>query len=394
MVAYLRAANVKDGRLDLTDVKEMNFDPREQATFGLKPGDVLVTEGSGSLRAVGASAVWRGELDHTVCFQNTLLRLRPRPGTDARFLGWWCRHAYADGLFASIAAGANIFHIAAERVRALRVTYLDEQTQRLIADFLDVESARIDALIARKRRMVELLGTRYAQAATERIFGSIASEEARLPPVTRPQPVLQFYLGSAPQRWAVVPFRRIATLSSRVNQRGAAQVLSLTIGGLTVPRPPDRQPPSQDYLLRYNLVEPGQLVVNPMWLVGGSIGVSTLHGAVSPDYRVYNLSSLVLPAYIHHLLRSAPYRDQYRLLTRAETTFDRRVTKDDFHELLVPIPPISEQQQIVSRLDQIEADLAPLSERLTRQVDLLTEHRQALITSAVTGDLVVPGVAA
>lgn len=40
-------------------------------------GDVLVTEGSGSLGTVGASAVWRAELAGTVCFQNTMLRLRP-----------------------------------------------------------------------------------------------------------------------------------------------------------------------------------------------------------------------------------------------------------------------------------------------------------------------------
>ena len=78
MVRYLRAANVKDGSLDLSDVKEMDFNPAEQVTYALRPGDVLVTEGAGSLAAVGASAVWDGELDGIVCFQNTLLRLRAK----------------------------------------------------------------------------------------------------------------------------------------------------------------------------------------------------------------------------------------------------------------------------------------------------------------------------
>ena len=79
MVPYLRAANVKDGQLDLTDVKTMDFNPSEQRTFSLMPGDVLVSEGSGSLGTVGASAVWNAEIDGVVCFQNTLLRLRPKP---------------------------------------------------------------------------------------------------------------------------------------------------------------------------------------------------------------------------------------------------------------------------------------------------------------------------
>ena len=157
MTRYLRAANVKDGFLDLGDVGEMNFDPIERETFALLPGDVLVTEGSGSLRAVGASAVWEAELEGTVCFQNTLLRLRPRPSTDGRYLAWWCRHAFADGLFSSIATGANIFHISAERVRSLPMTYLPLPDQRAIADYLDAETARIDALITKKRRMIDLL---------------------------------------------------------------------------------------------------------------------------------------------------------------------------------------------------------------------------------------------
>src|SRR6476469_684584 len=52
-----------NGYLDLTDVKQMNFTPTEQRVFSLKPGDVLVTEGSGSLSAVGASAVWNDEIE-------------------------------------------------------------------------------------------------------------------------------------------------------------------------------------------------------------------------------------------------------------------------------------------------------------------------------------------
>ncbi|MDA8360205.1 MAG: restriction endonuclease subunit S [Actinomycetota bacterium] len=163
MTPYLRAANVKDGILDLTDVKEMNFAPPEQQMFSLKKGDVLVTEGSGSLGSVGASAVWSSEIEGPVCFQNTLLRLRPRPGTDPRFLAWWCRHAFADGIFASVALGANIFHVSADRVRALPLRYVSLSTQRAVADYLDRETARIDALIAKINQQLDLL-TEHRQA--------------------------------------------------------------------------------------------------------------------------------------------------------------------------------------------------------------------------------------
>ncbi len=145
MVPYLRAANVLDGRLDLSDVKTMNFTPDEQRHYRLEFGDVLVTEGSGSLSSVGASAVWRSEIDSIVCFQNTLLRLRPRSKTlDERFLAWWSQFAFDDGLFASLATGANIWHLSADRVRSLAVQFPRVPLQRKIAAFLDAETTRID----------------------------------------------------------------------------------------------------------------------------------------------------------------------------------------------------------------------------------------------------------
>ena len=177
MVPYLRAANVKDGFLDLSDVKSMDFDPSEQSIFGLRPGDVLVTEGAGSLAAVGASAVFGGEIEGVVCFQNTLLRLRPRTGTDARYLMWWARHAYGSGLLASIADGANIYHLGAQNVRILPVTVPDSGSQRAIADYLDIESARVDRLLETKRRMLALLDQRLGTLVGAALTGALPETE-------------------------------------------------------------------------------------------------------------------------------------------------------------------------------------------------------------------------
>ena len=173
MTAYLRAANVTDGILDLSDVKSMNFEPAEQDQFALRKGDILVSEGSGSLSAVGASAVWNGEITGTVCFQNTLLRLRPRSSMDPTFLAWWCRYAHADGLFARVATGANIYHISAERVRSLPMTHRPLAEQQAIADYLDIETGRIDALISKTHRVIDLLAERRQAVITAAVTGEL-----------------------------------------------------------------------------------------------------------------------------------------------------------------------------------------------------------------------------
>jgi len=100
----------------------MNFSPTEQETFTLRPGDVLVTEGCGSLPEVGASARWDGEMDGPICFQNTLLRLRAHADrTEPEFVYQWARWAYESGAFAEIASGTNIFHIGATRAAEMSI---------------------------------------------------------------------------------------------------------------------------------------------------------------------------------------------------------------------------------------------------------------------------------
>ena len=173
MVRYLRAANVKDGVLDFSDVKEMNFSPSEQSRFSLRRGDVLVTEGSGSLASVGASSAWNQELPGVVCFQNTLVRLRPQAGVSGRFVEWWCRFAYHSGLFAGIAGGANIYHLGAERIRALPCTIPKLEQQIRMAGELDTAFAHRDKLRSSMERQIDLLMEHRQALITAAVTGAL-----------------------------------------------------------------------------------------------------------------------------------------------------------------------------------------------------------------------------
>jgi type I restriction enzyme S subunit len=109
MRPYLRSANVTWGGIDLSDVKEMNFEPSEAATFELQPGDLLLNEASGSPNEVGKPAIWKGGLAGC-CFQNTLLRVRSK-GPATAYLYWYCRSAVLAGDFGRVGRGVNIRHL-------------------------------------------------------------------------------------------------------------------------------------------------------------------------------------------------------------------------------------------------------------------------------------------
>ena len=95
---YLRAANIKPAGIDLTDVLTMDFTPSERVIFGLRLGDVLLTEASGSSSQVGRAALWRAELAEC-CYQNTIIRFRPHAVTPEYALTVF-RHYVASGTFA------------------------------------------------------------------------------------------------------------------------------------------------------------------------------------------------------------------------------------------------------------------------------------------------------
>ena len=165
---YLRSANVGSGVLDLADVYKMSISGAERAKYALQMDDVLVSEGSASETAVGAPCRWRGEIDGTVCFQNTLLRYRSRSGrTTPGFVEHWCAWAHDSGAFREVAGGSNIKHIGARRAELMPVAAIPFSEQR---NLLAPIEAAAEALRASETHMRSLQALR-ATALTALLSG-------------------------------------------------------------------------------------------------------------------------------------------------------------------------------------------------------------------------------
>jgi type I restriction enzyme S subunit len=135
MRPYLRAGNVTWTGLRLDDVKEMHFSEREAETYVLQPGDIVMSEASGSAGEVGKPALWSGEIDGC-CFQNTLIRLRCTDAVDPAFLMHRLRLEALLGRWAQgYSRGVGIHHLGATRLAGWRVAIPDiSQQLRLVAE--------------------------------------------------------------------------------------------------------------------------------------------------------------------------------------------------------------------------------------------------------------------
>lgn len=145
-VPYLRVANVQDGYLDLSDVKEIMVNRKTFDSLLLQAGDVLMNEG-GDFDKLGRGTVWQGKI--TPCIhQNHVFRVR----TNAQvlrhyFLAYWSQSAYGKKYFVlSSKQSTNLASINSTQLKKFPVALpsLYEQTQ--IEERVDAVNLKITFL--------------------------------------------------------------------------------------------------------------------------------------------------------------------------------------------------------------------------------------------------------
>lgn len=126
---YLRVANIKDDRIDFSDLESMRFDDEHLSRYELVPGDVLVSEGQ-SPEKLGQSAIFSGHPE-PLCFQSTLHRFRARRTvTSPEFAQIVFRSHVRSGVFRKLGSiTTNIGHLTLEKFKAapFPLPPLDEQ---------------------------------------------------------------------------------------------------------------------------------------------------------------------------------------------------------------------------------------------------------------------------
>ncbi|MDZ4349854.1 MAG: restriction endonuclease subunit S [Xanthomonadaceae bacterium] len=143
---YIRAANITESGVDLSDVLEMEFSEVEKETFALKVGDVLLTEASGSPEHVGRPAIWCHS-DGLYCFQNTVLRFSPTGiGSEFAFFSFLAMQKL--GVFRRLSGGVGINHLSAGKFSRLPVPLPPVDEQRTLIESIKESFSRCDDQIA------------------------------------------------------------------------------------------------------------------------------------------------------------------------------------------------------------------------------------------------------
>ena len=136
----------------------------QRATFGLRRGDVVLTKDSETADDIGVSALVAEDVPDLVCgYHLAVVRAHNRRALGS-YLRWALASLPARQRMSAAATGVTRFGLRSEAIADLPIPVPPLATQRSIADYLDRETAKIDALIAAKLRMVALLEERTRAA--------------------------------------------------------------------------------------------------------------------------------------------------------------------------------------------------------------------------------------
>ncbi len=256
---------------------------------------------------------------------------------------------------------------------------LDEQ--KLIAAYLDRETARIDRLIAAKERMLALLEEKRAALISRVVTRG-------LDPNVPLKPSGQEWLGEIPAHWHVERAKNLLTVRDERSDDGTEELLTVShITGVTSRSEKAVYMFEADDKAGYKRCMPGDLAINTLWAWMGAMGISPLEGIVSPDYHVYTSKGELLPEYVDLLCRSRPFVAEVSRWSKGVWSSRLRLYPENFFEMRLPVPPHDEQLEIVRSIETDQYKAIALRDRLQLSIALAKERRAALITAAVTGQI-------
>ena len=381
-VRLIRTSDIRtDG--SLSDAEQGVFVPDTvvEPRHRLQVGDILFSR-SGTL----GRSIRVQEAASEMTFAGFLVRFRPVAEADPRFVEYCANSAPFQAAVEADAVTSTISNFNAEKYSEVRLPDVAPDRQRAIADYLDTETARIDALIAKKQRMIELLDERL-RVWISRAVTSGLDEAAVLKPSGLE------YVNQIPAHWGRVPLSSVCSFEAGkahepfIEDEGRFICVNsrfISTAGQTVKNCSRNLSPARrsDVLLVMSDLPNGRALAraffvdeDDIYAVNQRVCIISPHG-VEPRFAFYQLD-----------------RNPY-FLSYDDGSNQTHLSNSTFTKFPMLIPPAEEQRAIADFLDELTANLSRASRLLSQQIELLRERRQALITAAVTGELGVPGVAA
>jgi type I restriction enzyme S subunit len=391
-IACVRVADFDRNRLCVSEPVQTLRNVTESERDGrlLRRGNLLLEKsGGGDLQPVGCVVLYDSE-QQAVC-SNFVARMEIAVGFDSSY----CRYLHA-AIYAlrlstrSINQTSGIQNLDQSAYLNEVAALPSEHEQTAVANFLDRETAKIDALIDEQRRLIELLKEKrqavISHAVTKGLLVDVAMKSSGFQ-----------WLGEIPKHWSMTSVKRLSKFttsgprgwSDRISEDGSLFVqsgdlddsLSVVFAGCK------RVTVDDDAEATRTRLADGDIVV---CITGAKTGKVAICSSIpEPAYVnqhlcLIRLNAKVLPRYLGLLLKSDVGRTYFDL---SQYGLKQGLSLDDVRDAPVPLPSLAEQLEICGYIDSKATEFDSLIMNAVVATELLQERRSALISAAVTGKI-------
>ncbi|WP_345859376.1 restriction endonuclease subunit S [Shewanella algae] len=389
----LRVADFDRVKLDIRDDKltYRSIPAKDRKSRLLKSGDLLIEKSGGGEKTL-VGCVVRFDKDYPAVTSNFVAKMSPLTGYDSAFLNYAFAHLYSGRVnYPAIKQTTGIQNLDSDAYLMERFAFPSSEEQRTIAAFLDYETARIDSLIDKQQRLIELLKEKrqavISHAVTKGLNPDVRMKDSGVE-----------WLGQVPEHWEVTRLKYVGyakngltyspddvaseddgVLVLRSSNIQNAK-LSFTDNVYVNMDIPERIRTQKNDLLICSRNGSRNLIGKNALITEEAIGMA--FGAFMVLYRS-NLNS-----YLYWVLNSPLF--EYQSGSFLTSTINQ-LTIGNLGSMEVPLPPHEEQWLIEKYLKEKNSYFERLIQISNRKVELLQERRTALISAAVTGKIDLRG---
>ncbi len=353
----------------------------------VRSGDILISTVRTYLKAIAAVDSATDNLIASTGF----CVVRPHRGLDSSFAGWAVRSDQFVGEVVSRSVGVSYPAINASQLVDIAIPLPPLETQRRIAAFLDKQVAQIDALIARKRALLERLAEKRQAIITQTVGKGLE------PNVPMKDSGID-WLGPIPAHWEAANIRRFATMKTgHTPSRSVPEYWDdCTIPWFTLADVWQLRDGTRIYIEETaekiselglansaaELLPAGTVIFSRTASIGFS-GIMPCPMATTQDFWNWICGPKLRPEYLLFLFRAMTQK--FAEITNGST--HKTIYQPIAAGLEICVPPLAEQDAISTKLKAAMSSIDLVRSKVADSVERLSEYRSTLITAAVTGQI-------
>jgi type I restriction enzyme S subunit len=390
LIEYVDISNV-NALGEILEVQEYRFeDAPSRARRVVRQGDTIISTVRTYLKAIA----FLENPSENLIVSTGFAVLRPKPNLHPKFLAYVVQAVEFIDTVVANSTGVSYPAIAPSRLGDLPIWFpvsIDEQ--RAIAAFLDRQTAKIDALIAKKRELIAALHEKrsaiISHAVTKGLNPDAPMKDSGIE-----------WLGEIPAGWDIIALKHALRnyeygISASLSGTGSYRVLTMghvQDSKLLIPEEGCLTERPSLFLQHHDLVFNRTNSLELVGKVGIFEGVEADEISIASYLVRMQTNDRANPLYLNYLLNSGWMLAEAK--SRALPSINQaNLNPTRYTNIKIPLPPRTEQETIISYLDHQVGEIDAVIMTAEATIERLQEYRSALISAAVTGRIDVRGKA-